>query len=35
MKVRNAVELEVLKKIKSNDTVKEAIPKPSDKKAPV
>ncbi len=35
MKVRNAVEFEVLKKIKSNDLVKEAIPKPSEKKAPI
>jgi hypothetical protein len=35
MKVRNEDELNVLKKIKSNDLVKEAIPKPSDKKAPV
>jgi hypothetical protein len=32
MKVRNEVEFEVLKKIKSNDLVKEAIPKHTEKK---
>ena len=35
MKVRNDQELNILKSIKSNDLVKEAIPKPSDKKPSV
>jgi len=35
MKVRNEGELNVLKKIKSNDQVKEAIPKANEKKAPI
>lgn len=35
MKVRNAGEFEVLMNIKKNDLVKEAIPKHSEKKAPI
>jgi hypothetical protein len=35
MKVRSKDELEVLKRIKSHDEVKEAIPKPNEKRPPV
>ena len=35
MKVRDEAELNILKRIKSNDQVKEAIPKPSEKKAAI
>jgi hypothetical protein len=35
MKVRNDDELNILQRIKKNDLVKEAIPKHSEKKAPV
>jgi len=34
MKVRSKDELEILKRIKENDIVKDAIPKPNDKRGP-